>query len=526
MNPFIGLRPFSAEDMDFYNGRELDTSIIETKIRLSPLTLMFARSGVGKSSFITCRLIEKLKEASHVKYINEWGQQNPEIIIENGIKKLKEYDIEDDREFYPVLILDQFEDVFKESGNRSLLWGLFARLNSSIKDKVHILISMREEWLGAWSGEVLDYLPNSFDSIARLSPLNDIEIKAAIAKPIELESSISIDESTVQVIIKDLKRPSAFGLADKYVEPGLLQLVCNRLWEEAIKNNKIINDELYNNLTGADAIIRDHVWRRIGKVGKDNVKSPFNVFDRLIWVGITKKLVAAHGVKSSVTIGSICSLLKMEDFGIAGVAFIKTISSESRAYLELSPENRGGAPIELLSALEKVMEKAVSVGFLKKQKSLLADQIHYNTLYEYSHDALADVFSLFAIEYETWINSKLAILSSIVIIVFIILPIASQYLFLLDSISLAEVISILAITAGISIIYIIVGWIILKISRFLIELISLPILRWLAKGEVQLNLKKINARKRKAINSSTNFFSRILLYIKSKTTKKNKEEHI
>jgi len=54
-NPYPGLRPFRAEEAALFFGREALAASVATRLRLRPLTVLFARRGVGKSSFLTCR---------------------------------------------------------------------------------------------------------------------------------------------------------------------------------------------------------------------------------------------------------------------------------------------------------------------------------------------------------------------------------------------------------------------------------------------------------------------------------------
>src|SRR5450631_1505478 len=110
MNPYPGLRPFRQNEADLFMGREVVQGSVTTRVRISPLTLLVARSGVGKSSFLTCRLIPKLQENSAIRYVNEWGSAAPEVLINHAIET-----IENERNGHrekPLLILDQFEDVF------------------------------------------------------------------------------------------------------------------------------------------------------------------------------------------------------------------------------------------------------------------------------------------------------------------------------------------------------------------------------------------------------------------------------
>ena len=56
MNPFVGLRPFREDERHFFMGRELASAYLETRSAQNYLTLLFARSGIGKSSFLTSRV--------------------------------------------------------------------------------------------------------------------------------------------------------------------------------------------------------------------------------------------------------------------------------------------------------------------------------------------------------------------------------------------------------------------------------------------------------------------------------------
>jgi len=44
-NPFPGLRPFRADEAGLFSGREAISDSVLTRIRVAPLTVMFARSG-------------------------------------------------------------------------------------------------------------------------------------------------------------------------------------------------------------------------------------------------------------------------------------------------------------------------------------------------------------------------------------------------------------------------------------------------------------------------------------------------
>ena len=123
-------------------GREIVQASVSTRVRISPLTVLVARSGIGKSSFLTCRLIPTLQESSSVRYVSEWGGDTPQKLIAQALDSIGK-----DRSAHrekPVVVLDQFEDVFKLPNPRQPLWDQLAQLVNIDDSPVSILVSMRE----------------------------------------------------------------------------------------------------------------------------------------------------------------------------------------------------------------------------------------------------------------------------------------------------------------------------------------------------------------------------------------------
>jgi hypothetical protein len=249
MNPFVGLRPFREEERHLFMGRELATTYVETKSALNPLTLLFARSGIGKSSFLTSRLIPRLCDEHSIVLLNEWGGRRPETIVREGLDRLGSMPSEPSNCGY--LVLDQFEDVFKQDLDRRDLWETLAEIVNTGGTETHSIVTMREEWLGAWE-EVQQYIPNTYDSMVRLAPLTKKELRRAVVGPIDIEGSVRIDQDVVNVMLQSLRQPNAFGLGEGFVEPGLLQLVCQRLWEEAANSGGLIDQSLLQRLGGTN----------------------------------------------------------------------------------------------------------------------------------------------------------------------------------------------------------------------------------------------------------------------------------
>jgi hypothetical protein len=470
VNPFVGLRPFREDERTFFMGREIAASYVETRAAGNPLTLLFARSGVGKSSFLTSRLIPQVRQEGPVLYINEWGSQTPEHIVESGLRELKAETSKTNH-----LILDQFEDVFKQDRDHKPLWEVFAEVANTEPENLSVLVTMREEWLGAWE-EVEQYVPTAFSSMVRLAPLTNSELRRAIVNPIEIEGSLTIEKALVSRLLNDLRQPNAFGLGGGYVEPGLLQLVCRRLWDAAAAGSKIVDDRLYEALGRADQIIREFVWQHLRDDAGGEV---FPTDQRVLWAGLIRHLSASHGVKATVTSEILSRKLILSDLGIVGPAFAVSKGRDVRDYLKRPVESREQPPSALIQWMIDTLTTAHQFGFLKRQQGF--QQGNSRNMFELAHDSLDDVFRAFSLEFEKWISRRVYKLYGILYGVLFILPIL-VYFIITEGILWGLVFFLIGVIG--LLIYLGVFLLFRILGRFLARVILFPVLRWLARGKV------------------------------------------
>lgn len=483
MNPFPGLRPFQPNEADLFMGREVVQGSLATRIRVSPLTLLVARSGVGKSSFLTCRLIPQLRKDSDVRYLNEWGSASPQSLIRTSLSGMRSEGFREK----PLLVLDQFEDIFKLPGSRDALWDSLAEVVNVESSQASILVSMREEWLGAW-GETADYLPPNFGSVVRLAPLNPRELDRAIRRPPEVEGSVTVEPALAELLINDLRRPTAFGLGDGNVEPGLLQLACHRLWAEASQTpERCMTVALYDRLGGADRMAREFVWNELGKAGAPGRR--FDAFDRVLWAGMTRHLVVAQGIKAITDNRSMARKIRIEDLGFAGPAVAKArLPKLDNEYMRQMPERRGDPPEGLVAWIADVVEKGVQAGFLKQQHGVSlapneAEAPNLNRLFEISHDSLSDLFRQFSVEFESWVRGRWAKLVGVLFGLLVVLPffVSSWIANGLLKTLIGAVIAVLGL-----VVYLLFVVVMALIMNFVFGLVAYPVIRRLARGMVPL----------------------------------------
>ena len=76
-NPFLALRPFTREEAARFYGRDADLVLIQSRLYSSRTTLLFAGSGVGKTSLIDARLWPVLERQWRVVPHRQWAARPP-----------------------------------------------------------------------------------------------------------------------------------------------------------------------------------------------------------------------------------------------------------------------------------------------------------------------------------------------------------------------------------------------------------------------------------------------------------------
>jgi hypothetical protein len=334
---------------------------------------------------------------------------------------------------------------------------------------------MREEWLGAW-GEASDYVPGTFTAMVRLAPLTKSELNRAVTRPAAVEGSLAVDPQLAEEIVTDLRKPNAFGMGMEYVEPGLLQLVCQRLWDEATRRGKrSIDSDLYTELGGADQICRDFVCRELRNAGKK--EAYFSELDRVLWVGLTRHMSAAHGVKSIVGPLSLARKLRTEDLGVAGPAALDfELTRKERKYLDKAPEKRGDPPAALVNWISRVLTLGTAVGFLKCQTGSSPDA----RLYELSHDSISPLLQQFAVDFESWVRARWTIIIYGLMALVLLGPlfVVAWVLFGLAKTLLYSTFVVLGIGIYVALVF---GMV--KVIEFVVQALTFPLMRLLCKGD-------------------------------------------
>jgi hypothetical protein len=290
--PYIGLRPFERVEKEIFFGRERDSVFLMDKIFSARLTLLYAPSGVGKSSILRTLVTPALEEQhAWVKYFDNWTGDDPCATMKARLVKFaSELGVADVKSDAPlteiigqiaqaddrtgVLILDQFEEFLVTHGRQlDPLRKELAALVRASKLDLRIVLSLRQEFLAAlepFRNEIL----NLFQSTYLLDSLDEQGLRDAIEKPVQKFGG-DYEAALTDKLVNDLRADGdrgALPITASPVDLPMMQIVCGRLWEVAAKRNQTrLTLALYTELGGADKILEKYVREVMPRKWSDKV---------------------------------------------------------------------------------------------------------------------------------------------------------------------------------------------------------------------------------------------------------------
>jgi hypothetical protein len=262
---FPGPRPFESAEQQQFFGRASETAVLRDLVGAYRDVVLYAQSGVGKSSIVNAGLIPLLiADEFAVVTTRVWradvtGSGKPDSYVSaalqnarytggelntSGALTLVEL-VATSKSRGTVLIIDQFEEIFLGGAACSAAREhFFSELRSALSavQNFRLLLVLREEYLASledYAGSV----PNEFEIRYQLGALSVKAAKLAIIGPLEAVR-IGIDKAVVDDIIVMLRRgPSSLSEADT-IEPLHLQLVCRRLVTRLGNGNEITEEHV------------------------------------------------------------------------------------------------------------------------------------------------------------------------------------------------------------------------------------------------------------------------------------------
>jgi hypothetical protein len=408
--PYVGLVPFDEKDAAYFFGRERESQLIVANLTVSRLTLLYAPSGVGKTSVLRAGVLPQLYRinadsyedlgvpGAAVAYVSTWHDVPLESIAaavtdavsratgvgavkkaaasapKLGVSWLREV-LHQSMISTVYLILDQFEEYFlyhpMDCGEEGLTAEL-GRILSTRDLTVHVLLSIREDALAdlvRFKGRV----PHLFDNYLRLAHLSRSAAKAAIEGPLDRYNRIapsghtmSIEPELITTLLDQVRTGHVRAAAEdtapnKFasnapasddrgdIETPYLQLVLTRLWhQERATGSASFRKSTLDNLGGAQTIAQTHL---------DNVMAGLSPAQADVAAAVFQYLITASGVKIAL---SAEDLTEWAGLPVAAVQdLLETLHSGPQRILRPVPPAVGVAGPLRYEIFHEVMGSAV-----------------------------------------------------------------------------------------------------------------------------------------------------------------------
>ncbi|WP_418960542.1 ATP-binding protein [Streptomyces tritici] len=317
--PYVGLRPFTEDDRHLFFGRERDAEVLFNLVYSTPLTLVYAPSGVGKSSLLQAGLRPMLDKAGNfeVAHVHSWrppvAEQLTEVIAEtfparragrSWCEGLRAHAADTGQ--CPVLILDQFEEALHYPSGLEAVWEELSVIGTHPRSGARVVLGIREDHL-AELDELLRRVPMLIENGLRLGRLNEKSLYRAFHEPLRvLDPPFEADPELFPQMMGDLAENRPDG-ARGFAEPGYFQVVCQHLWElDRDRPDRTLTLGTYEREGRAPKVVRSYVR------GKLDDSLPSEHLEVLY--AITRYLVTPTGAKIPLGVDDLTEMATVHDF--------------------------------------------------------------------------------------------------------------------------------------------------------------------------------------------------------------------
>jgi len=277
-NPYVGPRPFDEREETLFFGRTREIAALRAMITAHRIVLLYAESGAGKTSLLQAGLVPELRREgfevlpsaragavtsdlcsssqANVFVRNalvQWvptgvSAPGPNVTIADYLATRPHRVSADGLPEPRLLLFDQFEEVFANyPGHLRDQEGFFIQVQDALRNDplLRVLLIVREDYLASFAPQEIlfdDRLRNRF----RLERLGKDAALAAVTKPLAATGrsfAPGVAEELVQKlsVIRLEKEGGLEFVEGEFVEPVLLQVVCQQFWNSLSKDVAVIS---------------------------------------------------------------------------------------------------------------------------------------------------------------------------------------------------------------------------------------------------------------------------------------------
>lgn len=369
---FLGLQSYTEAQSSLFFGRDAETDTLTSLVELNTLTIVFGRSGTGKTSLLNAGVFPKLRKSFCLPFRIRLGfnDNSPDLVTQ--IKKVLKEEIdkygfkvesypssETLWEYFhkeplwktvtPIIVFDQFEEIFTlakanprfASAELPLFWEELSNLiENNIpeklkekflnqkekigfnykKQKAKIVFSFREEYLPEFE-TIASKIPSLKYSRFRLLPMNGYQAYEVITKT--WKENINPSEAKL-VVSYFTNEPGLDDYSILTVEPSLLSQVCAYIDKERVEGGGgKVSAELLNKYP-KETILRSIYNEAVTAANNAlNIEQKPGAARNFVKEFVEDKLITSQGYRIKYNLGANDDMLKPGINVLAAKYFIR-----------------------------------------------------------------------------------------------------------------------------------------------------------------------------------------------------------
>ncbi len=297
--PYPGLASFSAEDAEYFFGREVEVEAIWKKLKRPRLLGLIGPSGAGKSSFLRAGLLPTLPK-TWTAALSTPGTRPFQFLAQalapslagdtQAVQSLLRFEDPEiavplvarwrQRHEQALIVVDQFEELF--TLNPPEVKEAFARFLGRLvlEADVHVLLAMRDDFL--FHCHPHEALAPILSDLTLLGPLSESGLRRALIQPALACGYRFEDEALVDEMVREVGR-------ERGALP-LLAFAASRLWEKRDRERGLLTREAYKEVGGVAGALAQHAEATLESIGTHRTSLVREVF---------RDLVTAQGTRAA-----------------------------------------------------------------------------------------------------------------------------------------------------------------------------------------------------------------------------------
>ncbi len=332
-NPYVGPRAYEAHETLY--GRDREIRQLVALLVAERIVLLHSPSGAGKTSLLQAGLIPRMRaEDFHVLPVVRVNLEIPAglagtaanryllstlLSLEEDVPEAQRLSLADlsglsldaylarrcrpqDASPSELVVFDQFEEVLTVlPSDRDGKLAFFEQLGAALRNRNRwAIFAMREDYVAALA-PYLRPIPNRMSAVFRLDLLGRDAAKQAIQKPAQ-GAGVDFTTPAAEKLVDDLSQVqeqapdgSIEVHAGLYVEPVQLQVVCYRLWDAHVADDRVITVADLGQVGSVDDSLAGYYAQSVTRVA-----AATGVEERAIREWFGSRLITPEDVRSQV----------------------------------------------------------------------------------------------------------------------------------------------------------------------------------------------------------------------------------